>query len=132
MKDSKIKASRKYYENNKEKVKERYKKNKERIKEKNSRKTTKDHRKNLLKQKYDIAQEDIDFMILCQMNCCAICGNEFESKVTKKGWTHPGYVIDHCHTTGKVRGLLCIKCNCGLGYFDDNKEKLKSAINYLS
>ena len=40
--------------------------------------------------------------------------------------------IDHCHETGKVRGLLCSKCNIALGNFDDDIETLKRAISYLS
>jgi hypothetical protein len=39
--------------------------------------------------------------------------------------------IDHCHTTGKVRGLLCKSCNTALGLFKDNKDSLKSALIYL-
>jgi hypothetical protein len=40
-------------------------------------------------------------------------------------------VIDHCHATGKMRGGLCHKCNMGIGLFDDDGEKLASAIQYL-
>jgi hypothetical protein len=39
--------------------------------------------------------------------------------------------VDHCHTTGKIRGLLCSKCNPALGAFNDNIEILNSAIKYL-
>jgi hypothetical protein len=40
--------------------------------------------------------------------------------------------IDHCHTTGKVRGLLCHACNRALGNFGDNIANLEQAIIYLS
>jgi len=59
-----------------------------------------------------------------QGNRCAICGTD-----------NPGlsdWSADHCHTTNKPRGLLCVRCNAGLGYFKDNPEYLQSAINYLS
>ena len=52
---------------------------------------------------------------------CEICG--------RSGIT---LAIDHCHKNGNFRGLLCSKCNCGLGLFCDNKEILEKAILYLS
>ena len=58
-----------------------------------------------------------------QGNRCAICGTD-----------NPGlsdWSADHCHTTNKPRGLLCVRCNAGLGYFKDNPEYLQSAIDYL-
>ena len=39
--------------------------------------------------------------------------------------------IDHCHDTGKIRGVLCNECNRGLGLLKDNKEILSNAIKYL-
>lgn len=50
---------------------------------------------------------------------CALCGK-------------PGQHIDHCHTTGQVRGHLCSNCNKGLGHFKDNVSTLAAAITYLS
>jgi hypothetical protein len=47
----------------------------------------------------------------------------------KKPLTRP--VIDHCHITGKVRGLLCSKCNKALGLFSDNLNTLEQALKYL-
>jgi hypothetical protein len=54
-----------------------------------------------------------------QENKCWIC----ESKTS--------LVVDHDHSTGKVRGLLCSLCNTSLGGFKDNIESLKKAIEYL-
>ena len=53
-------------------------------------------------------------------NRCQICGNE-DFRLA----------IDHCHTTGKIRGMLCGNCNNGLGRFKDNVKYLKKAIAYL-
>lgn len=52
---------------------------------------------------------------------CGICGKEPRS----------GFVIDHDHKTGRVRGLLCQRCNSGLGSLGDSIEGLKAAIAYL-
>jgi hypothetical protein len=59
---------------------------------------------------------------------CKICGKNLLPYSKDK--TERGH-IDHCHTTGKVRGVLCDLCNKGLGQFKDNIETLEKAINYL-
>jgi hypothetical protein len=41
------------------------------------------------------------------------------------------FVVDHCHATGKVRGLLCHNCNRALGLMQDNIENIKRAADYL-
>jgi hypothetical protein len=58
-----------------------------------------------------------------QGNRCAIC------KTDKPGLSD--WSCDHNHTTLQPRGLLCVQCNAGLGYFKDNPEYLQSAIEYL-
>lgn len=55
-------------------------------------------------------------------NQCSICGSEGSEKEL---------VVDHCHTTGYVRGLLCEKCNMALGFFGDTIEGLHKAMEYL-
>lgn len=62
--------------------------------------------------------------------CCAICGKPEGEDIYKN---KPALLkIDHCHTTGEVRGLLCQTCNIGLGHFKDSTKLLKSAIRYLT
>jgi hypothetical protein len=56
---------------------------------------------------------------------CHICGTE---KDTRKGFQ---LAVDHDHETGKVRGLLCSSCNCGIGYFKHDERLLAAAIEYL-
>lgn len=82
-----------------------------------------------LKQLYGISIDDLNSMYTQQEGCCAICKTpiSLQSGKTKKGKAH----VDHCHVTGKVRGLLCTKCNTVLGMSNDNPDILKEAILYL-
>ena len=72
---------------------------------------------------YSLSQEVYQEMFNRQEGKCAICGKPFD----ENNVVH----IDHNHKTGKVRGLLCMMCNCGIGHFNDNKELLLKAIEYL-
>ena len=81
-------------------------------------------RKNLhLQKKYSITMDDKILMREEQENKCSICQVVFESD--KHAY------VDHCHTTNKVRGLLCHSCNSGLGMFKDSICSLERAISYL-
>lgn len=64
-----------------------------------------------------------------QKGLCKICGNPPTSP-TRRGLIRD-FNVDHCHTTGKVRGLLCDSCNIGIGLLGDNPALLKQAIIYL-
>ena len=75
--------------------------------------------------KYKLEPEQKDAMIEAHENGCAICGYQFGQKVGDMK-------VDHDHTTGEVRGLLCDMCNRGLGFFRDNPANLHLAINYLA
>lgn len=75
-------------------------------------------------RKYGVTQEMYLSMIAKQGGGCAICGAS-ESTGGRR------LAIDHCHITGKVRGVLCEKCNFGLGHFADDPNLLKNAIAYL-
>lgn len=82
-----------------------------------------------LKHVFNISFEEYEQMLSKQDGKCAIC-NEKETIKQKTGKVR-SLSIDHCHTTGKVRGLLCTNCNGGLGFFKDNKKLLRNAIKYL-
>lgn len=78
-----------------------------------------------LKRKYKLTLEDYSKLSENQNHLCAICGS------SETGYQIKFMYIDHNHSTGKVRGLLCNKCNFGLGNFKDNISILQSAIKYL-
>lgn len=84
---------------------------------------TKAKRKHKVK-KYGLSEQDYKSLIEKHNNQCAICG-------LKQSDTWRLLSIDHNHETNKVRGLLCSNCNLGLGYFKDNIELLKGAIEYV-
>jgi len=74
-----------------------------------------------LKERYGMSLDDYHLMSLRQNGVCAIC------KCAPKTPLH----VDHCHTTGRVRGLLCGSCNRALGLLKDNCKFLENAITYL-
>jgi len=73
------------------------------------------------KREFGITHDDMQKMLDDQENKCKICetGVDF------------GSAVDHCHKTGKIRGILCRKCNLGLGAFKDNIDFIEKAIKYL-
>lgn len=73
--------------------------------------------------RHGVRKEQYDKMELAQGGKCKICGG-----VNKSGRK---LAVDHCHTTGKIRDLLCSKCNVGIGNFNDNPELLIAAAEYL-
>jgi len=77
-----------------------------------------------LKSKYGINKEEYNTMLEEQDFSCKIC-NAHIAELDRKLY------VDHCHTTGKVRGLLCITCNTGIGMLKDDIEILENAIKYL-
>lgn len=80
-------------------------------------------------RKYGITEEQYRDQLAEQNGVCAICGLP-ESIRGKGGRTKP-LAIDHRHTDGQVRGLLCQRCNTGLGFFGDDLDIMASAISYL-
>lgn len=82
-------------------------------------------RKQQILYKYGIWPEKYDEILASQGGCCAICCR----RPTQEKWM--GLYVDHCHVTGKIRGLLCRECNHGLGNFRDNPQILHRATNYI-
>ena len=76
-----------------------------------------------LKHKYGITGEQYAEMLEAQGGVCAICGRECQSRNR--------LAVDHCHETGKVRGLLCAHCNRALGMLGDSVNVLTAAVRYL-
>lgn len=100
----KDKVSKKYYEENKDKVKDYT------------------YFYNVTK-KYGLTKEDYKKLWQTQKGCCKICEESFNEFVRPH--------VDHSHSTGKVRSLLCGACNKGLGHFKDNPDLLLLACDYL-
>lgn len=82
-----------------------------------------DRRKHLLRT-YGITPERYDEMLEKQGHVCAICKRP--ERIEGRN-----LCVDHCHSTGEVRGLLCNACNIALGKLEDNLESIKAAIRYL-
>jgi sulfur transfer complex TusBCD TusB component (DsrH family) len=74
---------------------------------------------------YGLTLEQYDAMVIEQNGVCAIC-KQSETVSIKKNMC-----IDHDHKTGKVRQLLCDKCNRGIGYFNESIDALEQAVLYL-
>lgn len=78
-----------------------------------------------LKLKFNMSLEDYTNMFDEQQGCCKICNrHQTEFKIA--------LAVDHCHETGKIRGLLCRKCNLLIGFCNDSIEQLNNAIKYLN
>lgn len=80
-------------------------------------------RKQDLYYQYGLTPEQYDELVLAQDGVCAIC-----HKICKSG---KALSVDHDHTSGQVRGLLCTKCNTALGMLDDDRILLERALAYL-
>lgn len=116
---------RKNRETQLEKGRERYIRNKEQKLQysKQYRKQNKDRaRDNQLKRLYGITLQEYNQLLLQQNNCCGLCGIE-PIKVP---------VVDHDHTSLKVRGIICQGCNIIVGFFEARPEAFARITNYLN
>lgn len=113
--DDGLSASLRYYRRNRERrlaaAKERYRQDPDLA------------RSCSLKRKYGITLADFDRMYDEQAGCCAAC----EVPIPRRG---KGTQVDHCHETGRVRGLLCIPCNTNLGYYDEDVDRIRGLLRY--
>ena len=112
--DSSNAADKKYRESHKDKIALFPSQSKERKRER--------QRRYSYSRFYNITLEQYNDILLIQNGVCAICGQKGERILC----------VDHNHATGKVRGLLCDKCNRGLGFFREDKTILIKALGYLN
>lgn len=92
-------------------------------------KNSQKERKRKLKSKFNITLRQYEAMFVAQSGKCAICE---QCETAKKNGKDVTLSVDHCHTSGKVRGLLCKACNLAIGSMKDNIKSLQNAISYLS
>lgn len=83
-----------------------------------------------LKKNYGITLEFYYELLTKQNHVCAICKRP-EFALDHRTGLPRALAVDHCHITGKIRGLLCTNCNRGLGKFNDRIDLLQNAISYL-
>lgn len=85
--------------------------------------SAKRNREQVLKARYGITTEQYEAMLVSQRGLCAICREPQEG--------NRQMAVDHNHETGKVRGLLCDRCNRGIGLLRDSPLVLRAAVDYL-
>lgn len=108
-----------YYTNNRDRIVERQRQ----YREKNKAIINAKQNINYYRYKYGLSIEEVDKLVADQNNMCAGCQVVFTELL------YP--CVDHCHTTNKVRGILCNPCNMALGIIKDNPETLRRLANYL-
>jgi hypothetical protein len=107
------------YNNNKEKHRKRAKE--WRLRNPDYRPCPKSLKNAKLKKNFGITLNDYESMLANQNGVCAICGDVGTKALH----------VDHCHTSGKVRGLLCFRCNNGIGQFKESEKIMIAAIEYI-
>ncbi|MBX4168039.1 endonuclease VII domain-containing protein [Rhodococcus sp. DMU2021] len=89
----------------------------------------KSHQDRMRRSRFGMEIGEYDRMMIEQNGVCAICGQPETSK--HSGGATRKLFVDHDHQTGVVRQLLCMKCNAGIGQFQDSPQLLRNAIEYL-
>jgi hypothetical protein len=118
-KEAKKLYDKEYVKKHKERDKERRKISDKAYRELHKERLAKEHRNNQLKRDFGLTLQQYDLMVLEQGNMCACCGTTF----TKSAH------VDHNHTTGQIRALLCGPCNTALGHYEKKKNLFET---YLS
>lgn len=77
-----------------------------------------------LQKLYNLTVDEYEQLYAEANGCCQVCGISEEDNNKR-------LAVDHCHSTGKVRGLLCGKCNTALGQLDDDLDKISALYSYL-
>lgn len=91
-----------------------------------------DNRRYMLKSRYGLTDADYDGLVRSQSGMCPICqAAPSERSGGKRAKNSTGLYVDHDHVSGKVRGLLCHKCNVALGLLGDDPTRLERAAKYL-
>lgn len=85
-------------------------------------------KKRRVKYLYGVSYETASAMLAMQNDACGICQKSLtvDAGAQKREWN-----VDHCHDTGKIRGILCSNCNTALGLMKENQKTLAGAIRYL-
>jgi Recombination endonuclease VII len=89
-----------------------------------------EYKNNSLLKKFGITLDQYNKMLESQNGVCAICGKD-ETVIDGKSKIVRSLAVDHNHKTGKVRGLLCVKCNNMLGLINENEQILLKTLEYL-
>ena len=118
---------RQYKEQVKSKQLKQQKEARDRLKQEDPEVLLQKERRKGLQKKYGLSLDDFDKLVISQGGVCAIC----KRSAAEAGGRGTVLHVDHCHATGKVRGLLCSPCNTALGFFQDNPERLRVAADYL-
>lgn len=115
------KKTRLWRQKNPEAVKNQRKRSNSAKREKYKKSDKRSYKHRIIKRLYGIGIEEYEIMLHEQNSACKICGKTQKQNLA----------IDHCHKTKTVRGLLCSKCNLGLGHFNDDIKRLQNAIDYI-
>lgn len=82
-------------------------------------------RRTKLRLKYGLSEDDFARMLAAQSGGCAICGTD------KPSGRYGVFCVDHCHETGRIRGLLCLPCNSSLGRLGDTEKAIERVLSYV-